>query len=226
MRVTEAPPGDDSAELEEFGYEQELEAEARRLPDVRDLVRVHLRRGGHLRDLRRRSCRSGGPFGIWVWIIAADRADAGGAGHGAVRGPHPAQRILVPMGVAAGQPEDRLGVRLAELLLPGRSGWWRSTTRWPARRSCRCSSIAPDEGTARLITLGDPARPGGARDRLDAHRRPAQLERGGPRADDRRGAGDRAVHRRRRHRRRLGRTTSPRAASPRATPTTSRSAAA
>ncbi len=81
------------------------------------------------------------------------RADARGAGDSAVRGAHRAHRFLLPMGLAAGQPEDRLVVRVAELLLPGDRRGGRATTRWRARRSCRSSAWSRTSGTARLITL-------------------------------------------------------------------------
>ena len=60
-----------------------------------------------------------GPVGIWLWIIAVDRADPGGSGLRPVRGADPAQRIGLPVGVPTGEPEDRLGLRLARRLDAG-----------------------------------------------------------------------------------------------------------
>ncbi|MGX7761892.1 amino acid permease [Streptomyces angustmyceticus] len=38
------------------------------------------------------------------------------------RGPYPAERLVLPVGLAAGQPEGRLRIRVADVLLPGDRG--------------------------------------------------------------------------------------------------------
>src|SRR6267154_3932561 len=92
------------------------ETNSRLVSDIRDLVRVHLGGRRHLRDIRRRTsdCWTGRNLAVGH---RGGRADAGGAGGRAVRGPHRPQRVLVSMGVSAGQPEDRLVFRLADLLV-------------------------------------------------------------------------------------------------------------
>ena len=80
------------------------------------------------------------------------RADARGAGDSAVRGAHRAYRLLLPMGLTAGQPKDRLGVRLAELLLP-RDRRGGGDNALASQAFMPLVGLEPDERTARLITL-------------------------------------------------------------------------
>ena len=79
-------------------------------------------------------------------------------------------RLVLPVGLAAGQPEDRLGVRLAHLLLPGdRRGGRRHRAGQPGLHA------AVRHGAGREHRAGDhaggAARPGRARHRLDPDRR-------------------------------------------------------
>lgn len=60
----------------------------------------------------------GGPVGIWLWVLVAVGQLLVALVY-AQFGPHPAQRLVLPMGLAAGQPEDRFRVRLADYLLSG-----------------------------------------------------------------------------------------------------------
>ena len=93
--------------------------------------------------------QTGGPVAIWLWVLVAVRADPGGAGLRVVRRPDLAERLLLPMGLPAGQPEDRIGIRLADRLLSGdrRGGGW--TMPWPTRRSCPFSTCGPTRPPAR-----------------------------------------------------------------------------
>ncbi len=127
------------------------EANSRLLSGVRDLVRVHLGGGRHLRDIRPSAADRGTSRDLAVGDRGG-RADARGAGDSAVRGAHRAHRLVVPMGLAAGQPEDRLVVRLAELLLPGdrRGGLDNALA---SQAFMPLFGLEPDERTARLITL-------------------------------------------------------------------------
>ena len=179
------------------------EADAGLLSGVRDLVRVHLGGGRDLWDVRPGAADRGAARDLAV-ADRGVRSGARGAGDSAVRGPHRAHGLLLPMGVAAGQPEDRLGVRLADLLLAGhRHGGSGQRAGEPGvhaavRHARGRGHRAPDHGCRA-------ARSGRAGRGLGAHRRLPQLERGGGRSGDRRGAGDRADRRGRGHRPRLGR---------------------
>ena len=63
--------------------------------------------------------QTAGPVGIWLWIIAAVGQTLVALVVAQFAARIAAQRLLLPMGVAAGQPEDRLVVRLADLLVSG-----------------------------------------------------------------------------------------------------------
>ena len=148
--------------------------------------------------------RDSGPIGIWLFPPRGDRTDPGGIGVRAIRRPHTAERLLVRVGVAAGQPESRLGLWLAGRdQRPRQSG---------DDRQCVGQSVSdataryqPNENTARLITVIVLVIQACPRHRRDTHRRLGQLVVGGRRTRhlvgdrcrlDRRNLGDGAmVHR-------------------------------
>ena len=105
------------------------------------------------------------------------RANAGGAGGRSVRGAHRTQRIVLSMGLAAGQPEDRMAVRVADLLVPGEGGGCDGQrTRQPGvhaagRHAGERRHGPSDHG-------GDLDHSGGAGDCLDPPARHVQLRRG------------------------------------------------
>ena len=168
--------------------------------------------------------QNSGPVGHLALGDRGGGADAGRPGGRPVRRPHRAQRLVLPVGLAAGQPEDRLGVRLADLLLSGdRRGGCRQRAGEPGLHA------ALRHGAGRGHRAGDHA--GGAgpaghpRHRLDPHRRHDQLGRRRPGTDDRRGVGGRPDRRGARSPATARSTTSSRRASPRTPRSTSPSAA-
>ena len=107
--------------------------------------------------------RNAGPVGIWLWVIAAVGQTLVALVIAQFAARIPLSGSVLSMGLAAGQPEDRLGVRLADRSATWRSASWRSTMRWPARPSCRCSAFSRTRARPALITLVvllDPGRAG------------------------------------------------------------------
>ena len=176
------------------------ETNARLVSGVRDLVRVHLCRGGHLRNLRRRAPGRGPGRDLAVGHRRS-RADPGGAGRSPIRGPHSAQRVLVSMGVAAGEPEDRVVVRMADILVSGhrRGGDGQRVGEPSAHATGRHGAEREHRATDHV---GGVTHSGRAGDRFYPTARHDHVQRSRDRTRDRGGFGDRpwgrhAVHRQR-----------------------------
>ena len=199
------------------------EANSRPLPGVRDLVRVHLGGGRHLRDYDD-VLQTAGPVGIWLWVIAA-------VGQTLV--------ALVVAQFAARIALSGSSYQWASRLANPKIGWLFG---WLTFWYLAIAVVAVDNALASQAFMplfgmagerrhrpgdhaGDAGHSGRAGDRLHPAARPDHLQRGGHRAGDHRGAGDRAGGRHGVHRERRS-TTSPRAASPPTPRTTSPSAAA
>ena len=145
-----------------------------------------------------------GPVGIWLWVIVAIGQTLVALVIAQFAARIPLSGSLLPMGLATGQPEDRLVVRLVDILF---SGAWRGGRRQctgepgthaAARHGAQRGHRARDHG-------GAVDHSGRARNRFDTHRGDDQRERGGFGTGARRGVGDRADRRRGDHRHGIGR---------------------